>query len=69
MDRQDHADQRPIALNHVSFRDGAVALSTLKEEPVFAVDHGVAQHWLGSGKADLVGVVQLVTARQRVAAA
>ena len=34
-----------IALNHVSFLDGAVALSILREEPVFAVDHGFAQRW------------------------
>ena len=29
-----------IALNHVSFLDGAVALSILNKEPIFAVDHG-----------------------------
>jgi acyl-[acyl-carrier-protein]-phospholipid O-acyltransferase/long-chain-fatty-acid--[acyl-carrier-protein] ligase len=34
-----------IALNHVSFLDGAVALSILNEEPVFAVDHSFAQRW------------------------
>ncbi len=34
-----------IALNHVSFLDGAVALSILNREPVFAVDHGIAQRW------------------------
>jgi acyl-[acyl-carrier-protein]-phospholipid O-acyltransferase / long-chain-fatty-acid--[acyl-carrier-protein] ligase len=34
-----------IALNHVSFLDGAVALSILNKEPVFAVDHGFAQRW------------------------
>jgi acyl-[acyl-carrier-protein]-phospholipid O-acyltransferase / long-chain-fatty-acid--[acyl-carrier-protein] ligase len=34
-----------IALNHVSFLDGAVALSILTKEPVFAVDHGIAQRW------------------------
>jgi acyl-[acyl-carrier-protein]-phospholipid O-acyltransferase/long-chain-fatty-acid--[acyl-carrier-protein] ligase len=34
-----------IALNHVSFLDGAVALSILRDEPVFAVDHGFAQRW------------------------
>jgi acyl-[acyl-carrier-protein]-phospholipid O-acyltransferase/long-chain-fatty-acid--[acyl-carrier-protein] ligase len=34
-----------IALNHVSFLDGAVALSILTKEPVFAVDHGFAQRW------------------------
>ena len=34
-----------IALNHVSFLDGAVALSILNKEPIFAVDHGFAQRW------------------------
>jgi acyl-[acyl-carrier-protein]-phospholipid O-acyltransferase/long-chain-fatty-acid--[acyl-carrier-protein] ligase len=34
-----------IALNHVSFLDGAVALSILDKEPVFAVDHEVSQRW------------------------
>src|SRR6516162_1701466 len=34
-----------IALNHVSFVDGAVALSILNKEPIFAVDHGFAQRW------------------------
>ena len=34
-----------IALNHVSFLDGAVALSILNNEPIFAVDHGFAQRW------------------------
>ena len=34
-----------IALNHVSFLDGAVALSILDKEPVFAVDHEFAQRW------------------------
>jgi acyl-[acyl-carrier-protein]-phospholipid O-acyltransferase/long-chain-fatty-acid--[acyl-carrier-protein] ligase len=34
-----------IALNHVSFLDGAVALSILNQEPVFAVDHDIAQRW------------------------
>ena len=34
-----------IALNHVSFLDGAVALSILNKEPVFAVDHGFSQRW------------------------
>ena len=34
-----------VALNHVSFLDGAVALSILDQEPVFAVDHGMAQRW------------------------
>ncbi|MGZ5835340.1 MAG: AMP-binding protein, partial [Xanthobacteraceae bacterium] len=34
-----------IALNHVSFLDAAVALSVLEQEPVFAIDHGIAQRW------------------------
>jgi acyl-[acyl-carrier-protein]-phospholipid O-acyltransferase / long-chain-fatty-acid--[acyl-carrier-protein] ligase len=34
-----------IALNHVSFLDAAVALSILDKEPVFAIDHGIAQRW------------------------
>ena len=34
-----------IALNHVSFLDGAVALSILEKEPVFAVDHEFSQRW------------------------
>jgi acyl-[acyl-carrier-protein]-phospholipid O-acyltransferase/long-chain-fatty-acid--[acyl-carrier-protein] ligase len=34
-----------IALNHVSFLDGAVALSILSKEPVFAVDHDFSRRW------------------------
>jgi acyl-[acyl-carrier-protein]-phospholipid O-acyltransferase/long-chain-fatty-acid--[acyl-carrier-protein] ligase len=34
-----------VALNHVSFLDGAVALAMLSREPVIAVDHGIAQRW------------------------
>jgi acyl-[acyl-carrier-protein]-phospholipid O-acyltransferase/long-chain-fatty-acid--[acyl-carrier-protein] ligase len=34
-----------IALNHVSFLDGALALSLLDQEPVFAIDHGISQRW------------------------
>ena len=34
-----------IALNHVSFLDWAVALAILDKEPVFAIDHGMAQRW------------------------
>jgi acyl-[acyl-carrier-protein]-phospholipid O-acyltransferase/long-chain-fatty-acid--[acyl-carrier-protein] ligase len=34
-----------IALNHVSFLDAGVALSFLEQEPVFAIDHGIAQRW------------------------
>jgi acyl-[acyl-carrier-protein]-phospholipid O-acyltransferase / long-chain-fatty-acid--[acyl-carrier-protein] ligase len=32
-----------IALNHVSFLDAA--LSLLENDPVFAIDHGIAQRW------------------------
>ena len=34
-----------VALNHVSFLDAALALSLLETEPVFAIDHGIAQRW------------------------
>ncbi|HEX2216908.1 MAG TPA: acyl-[ACP]--phospholipid O-acyltransferase, partial [Xanthobacteraceae bacterium] len=34
-----------IALNHVSFLDAAAAMSVLDREPVFAIDHGIAQRW------------------------
>ena len=34
-----------IALNHVSFLDGAVALSILNKEPIFAVDREFSQRW------------------------
>ncbi|WP_229729170.1 acyl-[ACP]--phospholipid O-acyltransferase [Agaricicola taiwanensis] len=34
-----------ITLNHVSFLDAAVALSILDKDPVFAIDHTIAQRW------------------------
>ncbi len=34
-----------VALNHVSFLDAPLALSLLETEPVFAIDHGIAQRW------------------------
>src|SRR6266851_1059433 len=34
-----------IALNHVSFLDGAVALSMLTKEPAFAIDHEFSRRW------------------------
>jgi acyl-[acyl-carrier-protein]-phospholipid O-acyltransferase/long-chain-fatty-acid--[acyl-carrier-protein] ligase len=34
-----------IALNHVSFLDAGLALSLLDRDPVFAIDHGIAQRW------------------------
>jgi acyl-[acyl-carrier-protein]-phospholipid O-acyltransferase/long-chain-fatty-acid--[acyl-carrier-protein] ligase len=34
-----------IALNHVSFLDGFLILSLLDKQPVFAIDHAIAQKW------------------------
>lgn len=34
-----------IALNHVSYLDGGLAMALTEQEPVFAVDHKVAQKW------------------------
>lgn len=34
-----------IALNHTSFLDAALAVSMLEKDPVFAIDHGIAQRW------------------------
>ncbi len=34
-----------IALNHVSFLDAAAILSVLPREPIFAIDHTIAQRW------------------------
>ena len=34
-----------LALNHVSFLDGPLALILTDEEPVFAIDHTIAQAW------------------------
>jgi acyl-[acyl-carrier-protein]-phospholipid O-acyltransferase / long-chain-fatty-acid--[acyl-carrier-protein] ligase len=34
-----------IALNHVSFLDAAIALAFIEQEPIFAIDHGIAQRW------------------------
>lgn len=40
------AGKAPIlALNHVSFLDGALALAITDEEPVFAVDYNIAKIW------------------------
>lgn len=40
------AGKAPIlALNHVSFLDGPLALTLTDEEPVFAIDHGIARLW------------------------
>jgi acyl-[acyl-carrier-protein]-phospholipid O-acyltransferase/long-chain-fatty-acid--[acyl-carrier-protein] ligase len=34
-----------IALNHVSFLDASLAMSFLENDPVFAIDSGIAQRW------------------------
>ncbi|ACL59380.1 acyl-[ACP]--phospholipid O-acyltransferase [Methylobacterium nodulans] len=34
-----------IALNHVSFLDGGLALTLTEREPTFAIDHAIAQRW------------------------
>jgi len=34
-----------LALNHVSFLDGPLALTLTEEEPVFAIDSNIAQAW------------------------
>lgn len=42
----DKAGPNPIvALNHVSFLDAAAILSVMPHDPVFAVDHAIAQKW------------------------
>jgi acyl-[acyl-carrier-protein]-phospholipid O-acyltransferase/long-chain-fatty-acid--[acyl-carrier-protein] ligase len=48
-----------IALNHVSFLDGAVALSILDQEPIFAVDRGIAQRWWAKPLLKLTRVMPL----------
>ena len=46
MENLDAAGANPIiALNHVSFLDAALALAILPKEPVFAIDHTIAQRW------------------------
>jgi acyl-[acyl-carrier-protein]-phospholipid O-acyltransferase/long-chain-fatty-acid--[acyl-carrier-protein] ligase len=52
-----------IALNHVSFLDGAVALSILSREPIFAVDHGFAQRWWVKPILELTRAMPLDAAR------
>jgi acyl-[acyl-carrier-protein]-phospholipid O-acyltransferase/long-chain-fatty-acid--[acyl-carrier-protein] ligase len=52
-----------IALNHVSFLDGAVALSILGKEPVLAIDHGFAQRWWVKPVLKLVRAMPLDPAR------
>jgi acyl-[acyl-carrier-protein]-phospholipid O-acyltransferase/long-chain-fatty-acid--[acyl-carrier-protein] ligase len=34
-----------IAINHVSFLDAALILSIFESDPVFAIDHTMAQQW------------------------
>lgn len=42
----DKAGENPIvALNHVSFLDAAAILSVMPKEPIFAIDHTIAQKW------------------------
>jgi acyl-[acyl-carrier-protein]-phospholipid O-acyltransferase / long-chain-fatty-acid--[acyl-carrier-protein] ligase len=46
LDNLKNAGPNPIiALNHVSFLDAALAVSLLERNPVFAIDHGIAQRW------------------------
>jgi acyl-[acyl-carrier-protein]-phospholipid O-acyltransferase/long-chain-fatty-acid--[acyl-carrier-protein] ligase len=46
IDNLKNAGPNPIiALNHVSFLDAALAISLLERDPVFAIDHGIAQRW------------------------
>jgi acyl-[acyl-carrier-protein]-phospholipid O-acyltransferase/long-chain-fatty-acid--[acyl-carrier-protein] ligase len=46
LENLDKAGPNPIiALNHVSFLDGGLALSLMDKDPVFAIDHGIAQRW------------------------
>ena len=46
LDNLKKAGRAPIiALNHVSFLDGALALALTEEEPTFAVDYTIAKAW------------------------
>ncbi|ACA18919.1 AMP-dependent synthetase and ligase [Methylobacterium sp. 4-46] len=46
LENLDTAGPNPIiALNHVSFLDGGLALTLTEREPTFAIDHGIAQRW------------------------
>ncbi len=46
LDNLKAAGKAPIlALNHVSFLDGPLALTLTDEEPVFAIDYAIAQSW------------------------
>ena len=64
LENLDRAGANPIiALNHVSFLDGAVALSILNREPLFAVDHGIAQRWWAKPLLKLTRVMPLDPAR------
>lgn len=38
-------DHAIIALNHVSFLDAALALSLVDDDPIFAIDSGIAKNW------------------------
>ena len=46
-----------IAVNHVSFLDAPILLSLMEEPPLFAIDHGLAQHWWIRSLLRLAGVV------------
>ena len=46
LDNLKKAGKAPVlALNHVSFLDGPLALALTEEEPVFAIDYKIAQAW------------------------
>lgn len=46
LENVDKAGKAPIlALNHVSFLDGALALTITNDEPTFAIDMNIAQRW------------------------
>jgi acyl-[acyl-carrier-protein]-phospholipid O-acyltransferase/long-chain-fatty-acid--[acyl-carrier-protein] ligase len=60
----DKAGNNPIiALNHVSFLDAAAILSVLPIEPVFAIDHTIAQKWWVKPFLKLVRAIPLDPAR------
>jgi acyl-[acyl-carrier-protein]-phospholipid O-acyltransferase/long-chain-fatty-acid--[acyl-carrier-protein] ligase len=50
---------RIIALNHVSFLDAGLALSLLNEQPVFAIDVGIAKLWWVRPFVKLTNAMQL----------
>jgi len=52
-----------IALNHVSFLDAALILSVSPLEPIFAIDHTIAQRWWVKPFLKLVRAIPLDPAR------